>query len=203
LREVEDEARAVRAKLAAEKSKNRTANNRAKADQKRKLESDLETLDGREIVLDREFRKYSGVRMRPLGRDRFWNRYWWFDGFGSGIAGVFESTMSAGLVTRQYHLLPYATGRVFVEGAGQVGYLGHVSGMVQRARRKGEEEGWDHFVTLPQGFQGVEPGASIGQNWLNEGEWACYDSPEQVRFEWMRLMAVGGAHSVVQRQGCP
>ena len=51
--------------------------------------------------VEREFRRWQGVpRCRPLGKDRFFNRYWWFDGVG-GMSLVDQG---------------YGTGRLFVQG---------------------------------------------------------------------------------------
>ncbi len=62
------------------------------------------------------------IRVKPLGRDRFWNRYWWFDGpFG---AYPFEAvTQGHTLVPGKLQKLPvnegvlqdWASGMIFVE----------------------------------------------------------------------------------------
>ncbi|KAG0660947.1 hypothetical protein C6P46_004220 [Rhodotorula mucilaginosa] len=70
------------------------------------LEEQLRLNSERDDETEREFRRYLGVtRCRPLGRDRFHCRYWWFDGIGGmNLAGT-----GKGEVT-------YGTGRLFVQG---------------------------------------------------------------------------------------
>lgn len=87
---------AARAKQASTKQ--------AAADQRR-LEEELGKLERRLEAIERDFRKLLGVvRVKCLGKDRFFNRIWWFDGLGSsGLVG-------SGGVTQ------YGTGRVFIQG---------------------------------------------------------------------------------------
>ena len=70
------------------------------------LEEQLRLNSERDDETEREFRRYLGVtRCRPLGRDRFHCRYWWFDGIGGmNLAGT-----GKGEVT-------YGTGRLFLQG---------------------------------------------------------------------------------------
>ena len=136
--------------------------------------------------LDLNFRSHGGIiRMRPLGYDRFWNRYWWFDGYGTGLTSVQEN----GNTPRGPHgSIPYASGRLWVEGSGHQDFLGFVSGAskMMASKRKISDEvhipGWkpDAFVTLPFGYSTLKPGDAAGQNWLEDGEWACYDQPDQL-----------------------
>jgi bromodomain adjacent to zinc finger domain protein 1A len=76
----------------------------AQAEQRR-LEEELGRVDRRLESIEREFRKLLGVvRVRPLGKDRFYNRIWWFDGMGSA------SLLGSGGTVQ------YGAGRVFVQG---------------------------------------------------------------------------------------
>lgn len=76
-------------------------------------------------MIDHESRKGFGVsRFRPLGRDRFWNRYWWFDG-GLGAYPFSIVTQGIDLVIRQGTkapnegvLLSWASGLIIVEDFG-------------------------------------------------------------------------------------
>ncbi|KAF8140096.1 chromatin remodeling complex protein [Boletus edulis] len=80
----------ARAKVAAEKQ--------AQAEHLNKLERRLESIE-------RDFRKLFGaIRAKPLGKDRFHNRVWWFDGMGS------MSLLGSGGVVQ------YGTGRIFIQG---------------------------------------------------------------------------------------
>ncbi|KAF8898556.1 chromatin remodeling complex protein [Infundibulicybe gibba] len=71
----------------------------------RRLDEEVNKLERRLEGIEREFRKLLGaVRVKPLGRDRFYNRIWWFDGMGSA------SLVGSGGVAQ------YGTGRIFIQG---------------------------------------------------------------------------------------
>ncbi|KAH8927194.1 hypothetical protein BT69DRAFT_1317097 [Atractiella rhizophila] len=64
------------------------------------VEESLTVLSKKEEAWERDFRRcYHIPRTRPLGQDRFYNTYWWFDGLGGT-----EKTV------------PTATGRLMVQG---------------------------------------------------------------------------------------
>jgi bromodomain adjacent to zinc finger domain protein 1A len=71
----------------------------------RRLDEEVNKLERRLEGIEREFRKLLGaVRVKPIGRDRFYNRIWWFDGMGSA------SLLGSGGVVQ------YGTGRLFIQG---------------------------------------------------------------------------------------
>ena len=76
----------------------------AQAD-RRRLEEEVNKLERRLEGIEREFRKLLGaVRVKPLGRDRFFNRVWWFDGMGAAsLLGTGGSVQ-------------YGSGRIFLQG---------------------------------------------------------------------------------------
>lgn len=192
LRDLDDARRMERVRQAREAAKRKNAENRAKIEEKKRLDADIGKLNKRDIVLDREIRQnMAAVNLKPLGRDRFWNMYFWLDGYGSGMPAVQDYHGNQGNVR---NLLPYSTGRILVCGSGRPAYLGHVSGASARqisgkkkvvdmkALERQETDGWiaDPFVTLPLGFNGKRPGEALGDNWLAEDEWAYYETPEQI-----------------------
>lgn len=74
----------------------------------RRLDEEVNKLDRRLEGIEREFRKLLGcIRVKPLGRDRFYNRVWWFDGMGAA------SLIGSGGTVQ------YGTGRVFIQGASE------------------------------------------------------------------------------------
>jgi len=92
-------------------SKDREAARAKQASQKqalaerRRLDEEVNKLERRLEGIEREFRKLLGaVRVKPLGRDRFFNRIWWFDGLGAA------SLVGSGGNTQ------YGTGRIFIQG---------------------------------------------------------------------------------------
>ena len=71
----------------------------------RRLDEEVNKIERRLEGIEREFRRLlGGVRVKPLGRDRFFNRIWWFDGLGS-----------ASLVGSGGTAL-YGSGRLFIQG---------------------------------------------------------------------------------------
>lgn len=86
---------AARAKLAQQKH--------ALAEHRR-LDEEVSKLERRLENIEREFRQHvGGVRAKPLGKDRFYNRIWWFDGLGCTAAN-------------NPALGQYGTGRLFIQG---------------------------------------------------------------------------------------
>ncbi|KAA1468659.1 hypothetical protein DENSPDRAFT_857445 [Dentipellis sp. KUC8613] len=96
----------------------------------RRLDEEVNKLERRLEGIEREFRKLLGsIRVKPLGRDRFYNRIWWFDGMGSAsLVG------SGGMVQ-------YGTGRIFLQGPSEFDQeiLDRRDGGELRARRLQEE----------------------------------------------------------------
>lgn len=75
----------------------------------RRLDEEVNKLERRLEAIEREFRKLLGaVRVKPLGKDRFHNRIWWFDGMGSA------SLLGSGGVVQ------YGTGRIFIQGPSEM-----------------------------------------------------------------------------------
>jgi bromodomain adjacent to zinc finger domain protein 1A len=75
----------------------------------RRLDEEVAKLDRRLEGIEREFRKLLGsIRVRCIGKDRFHNRIWWFDGLGSA------SLIGSGNVSL------YGAGRLFIQGPSEV-----------------------------------------------------------------------------------
>lgn len=108
--------------------------------------------------MEREFRRWQGVsRCRPLGKDRFFCRYWWFDGVGGMELVSSAAGQGAGVV--------YGAGRLFVQGPSQDEWdyicgktgLGHEGTYQKRLSEEGGEKA----------ILGVE-------------EWGFYEEEEEV-----------------------
>lgn len=113
----------------------RQANEKQKLAEHRRLDEEVNKLERRLEGIEREFRKLLGaIRVKPLGRDRFYNRIWWFDGMGS------TSLIGSG------GSIQYGTGRIFVQGPSEfdIEVLERREGDV-KARRL-EEEGEDGML---------------------------------------------------------
>ncbi|KAG6879398.1 hypothetical protein C0992_003015 [Termitomyces sp. T32_za158] len=124
----------------------------------RRLDEEVNKLERRLEGIEREFRKLLGaVRVKPLGKDRFYNRVWWFDGMGSA------SLVGSGGVAQ------YGTGRLFIQGPSEFDreLLDQRKDEDIEGRRK-EEEGEDGV--LGPGEWGVYSDVEELEeyvNWLN------------------------------------
>ena len=104
----------------------------------KRIEDGLLSVQQRDEVTEREFRRHQQVmRVRPLGKDRFFNRYWYFDGIG---------TMEL-LDEEENHV--YGTGCLFVQGPSEqdrmlacelIGTDGEEGLKARRLREEGAEE---------------------------------------------------------------
>ncbi|KAH9857859.1 chromatin remodeling complex protein [Lenzites betulinus] len=105
--------------------------------ERRRLEEEVNKLERRLEGIEREFRKLLGsVRVKPLGRDRFYNRVWWFDGMGAA------SLIGSGGTVQ------YGTGRIFLQGPSEfdVEVLRRREENVDARRR--EEEGEEGMLDV-------------------------------------------------------
>lgn len=155
-RDAEAAVREAQSAKDREGAKAKRQEGKATAEEKRRLQEEQERLYGSLEELDREFRRqYYYPRMSPIGQDRFGNRFWWFDGVGSASL----SDALGGVI--------YGTGRVYVQG-----------GSTRELEARAEESEMDLDELREK--RSIEETA---EGFLNEGEWAVYETPEQVRFE--------------------
>lgn len=139
---------------AIERAKNASAK-QAQAEHRR-LDEEDNKLERRMESMEREFRKWSGVvRLKPLGKDRFHNRYWWFDGVGSS-----SLIASGGTVV-------YGTGRLFMQGPTEADH--------HAMERKQEEDPSFDLAERRHDQEGAEGMLAIDA-------WGYYTEPEQVNF---------------------
>ncbi|CAE6480790.1 unnamed protein product [Rhizoctonia solani] len=133
----------------------------AHIDEAAKLEKQL-------AEIEREFRQLLGAtRMKPLGKDRFHNRLWWFDGIaGVGMGGkVSEGKGNKGkgrAVEKEREREAQGVGRIFLQGPEKGEWEFVMNGRDERAvrARRIAEEGEEYM--------------------LEPGEWAMYAEPEQI-----------------------
>ncbi|KAH9486764.1 Imitation switch two complex protein 1 [Psilocybe cubensis] len=140
-------------------SKEREAARAKQASQKqaiaehRRLDEEVNKLERRLEGIEREFRKLLGaVRVKPLGRDRFYNRIWWFDGMGSA------SLVGSGGIAL------YGTGRLFIQGPSEFD--------LQQLEKKALEdnEDIDQRRREEEGEEGM----------LKSSDWAAYTELEEI-----------------------
>lgn len=118
----------------------------------RRLDEEVNKLERRLEAIEREFRKLlGGVRVKPMGKDRFYNRIWWFDGLGSG------SLVASGGATQ------YGAGRIFIQGPSE-------SDLDLMMRRVGDDVPLQTRRLEEEGEEGI----------LGPGDWAVYSDMEEV-----------------------
>ena len=119
--------------------------------ERRRLDEEVKKLERRLESIEREFRKLLGVvRVKPLGRDRFYNRVWWFDGCGT------SSLLGSGGAVQ------YGTGRIFVQGPSEFDQ--------EILNRREAEDGIIARRMDEEGFDGM----------LKSHEWAVYSELDEV-----------------------
>ncbi|KAM5446467.1 putative dolichyl-P-Glc:Glc1Man9GlcNAc2-PP-dolichol alpha-1,3-glucosyltransferase [Microsporum audouinii] len=137
--------------------------------------SKVASIESEIAVLDNDLREADCPRTRVLGKDRFWNRYYWFERNGMPYEGLPDSSTAAA---------SYANGRLWVQGPDEMEREGFIDvpeevsqEYMQRfgttvAKRKRAEEG--------------SPGVSSAQ------EWGYYDTPEDLDklMEWLDTRGV-------------
>lgn len=114
-------------------------------------------------VIDNDLREADCPRTRCLGKDRFWNRYYWFERNGMPYAGLpNSSTADAG----------YANGCLWVQGPDPLereGYIDMPSAWQAEYRKQFD-------VTVPERKRAEEGATSV----FDAKEWAYYDDAESV-----------------------
>lgn len=162
-KKLQDAARVVELAKARSEAKAKSAE-RKQADRVRtEVEDQLKANSKKDDWVEREFRRYQGVaRCRPLGKDRFFNRYWWFDGVGG-----------MNLVGQNNSIL-YGTGRLFVQGPTEDEYelaMQKEGGKLRLEERRKREE--------------VE-----SRSILNVDEWAFYENEDEVSSDSTSVLVI-------------
>ena len=161
-----DEERERKEKAEADKAKKPTKQAKKLEKVLKKIDDVMERIKDCEeevAILDNDLRESDCPRTKVLGKDRFWNRYYWFERNAMPYAGLpSSSTANAG----------YANGRLWVQGPDKL-----------------EREG---FIELNDDEQAKYRSAfGIGvtdRKMIEEGqthtftayEWAYYDEPDQL-----------------------
>ena len=153
-----------------EAAKARSQELRQKAEERRKLEEEDRALRKKEEQLEKDMRKYTTLRIRPLGKDRFYNRYHYLDNIGT------SST--------------YGTGRLYVQGPSDVDIQ-----MIRERDRPYEEPeqpwgrgGGQWFILALMKAQSLDEESEWLEQRLNipsdaepsRSWWRCYTEPEEV-----------------------
>ena len=128
-----------------------------------KKEKDIIDGEQRLIDLEEQLRMHACHRTKVLGRDRFWNRYYWFERNGMPLAGS-ETSSTAGN--------GYANGRIWVQGPDVLERAGFIDLPPEEIQQYSLA-----FGMSVQERQNIEHGPTQLQSaW----DWAYYDTPEDL-----------------------
>jgi len=154
-------AKAVRDQADARAKKNES---KVLITEKKRLTDELDALKAKLRSLEFDFRSHLfTLRTKPFGYDRFGNKVWWLDGLGSAPLYGDNGKVVLG------------TARLYLQGVEEsdAEYL-------ELRSVSGEDYG-------PPGSEEVEErrGLEEGEGRLGPGEWAVYETPDQVRLSFL------------------
>lgn len=121
-------------------------------------------------VIDNDLREADCARTRVLGKDRFWNRYYWFERNGMPYAGLPDSsTAESG----------YANGCIWVQGPDDLEREGYIDlGADMQTSYKAQFD-----MTVPERKAKEEGPTSV----YNARQWGYIDDPKDVKklIDWL------------------
>ncbi|EST08685.1 DDT domain protein [Kalmanozyma brasiliensis GHG001] len=176
-KQAQEAARRVEEAKAREAHKAKLAENKVLTAQRRKLEDEDTKLARRDETIERDYRRLIlASRMTPLGRDRFGDKYWWFDGVGS------SSVLTAS------DKPTYQTGRLFVQGATQSETLLLIPDPPVPAPKPSPYAHLFHQPVTLDLITSRKESELTPSGTLAESEWAVYSDPNEIEqlFAWLR-----------------
>lgn len=123
--------------------------------------------------IDNDLREADCPRMKMMGFDRFWNRYWWFERNGMPFAGLPDSsTADSG----------YANGRLWIQGLGDAEREGFIEAHVDNPDLDLYFPG-RKVLPMPERKQIEEGNTSL----TGPTQWGFYSTPAQfdALFTWL------------------
>ncbi|KAK5050601.1 hypothetical protein LTR84_003883 [Exophiala bonariae] len=115
------------------------------------------------LVVDGDLREADCPRTRSLGKDRFCNRYWWFERNAMPYGGLPDSsTADAG----------YANGRIWVQGPDDMEYKGFID-----VNADEKSAYYRRFQMSPAERKKMEEGST---SLRNAQEWAFFETAEEL-----------------------
>lgn len=127
------------------------------------IQSRIAGLEDQIAECDADLREANVQRTKVLGKDRFCNRYYWFERNGQPFGGIpSSSTASYG----------YANGRIWVQGPDPM----ESEGFIERTKEDQAEYRNRFGSTVPERRQ-QEEGATILRN---AHQWGFYDDPDRL-----------------------
>jgi len=164
-----DEDNARREKERAEKAEAAKQQNK-QSKEFRKILHDIDVLKERVAEheakiqeCDADLREANVQRTKVLGKDRYCNRYYWFERNGQPFGGLPRSSTAG---------YGYANGRIWVQGPDQM----EAEGFIQRSPEEQKEYRARFSMTVPERRK-IEEGDTILQD---AQEWGLIDDPERL-----------------------
>ncbi|GAA5898704.1 uncharacterized protein JCM6883_003396 [Sporobolomyces salmoneus] len=129
------------------------------------LDEQIEENALEEEFVDIQFRRYQGVlKCRPIGKDRFHCRYWWFDGIGG---------MEISKAKDDGSRVPYSTGKIFVQGPNELDWQ-----VVADSKAEGNDGPSKQQSLLERRIR--EEVVDKEEALVGIGEWGYYETPEEI-----------------------
>ncbi|GMK57836.1 hypothetical protein CspeluHIS016_0406700 [Cutaneotrichosporon spelunceum] len=166
-REAEEAMKAAAAAKERQEVKAARAEARQLAADRKRLEDEETALEIKLHEIERDFRRHLyTLRARPLGVDRWHNRVWWLDGLGSA------PLLNDGKVL-------WGTGRLYIQGAEDLDIELSRRGLPHATQGLGVEKSAAEIAS--------KRATEEGEAKLAPGEWAVYDTPEQLQqfYNWL------------------
>ncbi|CAO3677569.1 unnamed protein product [Umbelopsis ramanniana] len=162
---------------------------RMKAEQRRKLDESERQHHKKLEQIEKDMRKYATLRVRPLGRDRFFNKYYYFDNIGGscmhGTGRLYVQSPSDAdidVLTSRNELETNEVGEL------PCGRGGGIDFVVQLMRAQGlsKEAEW-----LLRKSTALGPNLETNQDGYLD-RWYCYTEPEEIDalLKWMNPQGV-------------
>lgn len=164
-----DEEKTKREKEKAEKAEAASKANKQSREFKKVLhdiqdaKNRIDDAEAKIVECDSDLREANVQRTKVLGKDRYCNRYYWFERNGMPFGGLPRSS------TAEYG---YANGRIWVQGPDTM----ESDGFIQRTPEEQREYRMRFGITVPQRRKQEEGNSSL----LDANEWGYFDDAESV-----------------------
>ncbi|KAK4146258.1 uncharacterized protein C8A04DRAFT_9978 [Dichotomopilus funicola] len=128
-----------------------------------KKEEEIAECEREIAVIDNDLREADCPRTRVLGKDRFWNRYYWFERNGMPYGGLPDSSTASA---------DYANGCLWVQGPDEI----EREGYIDMSPEYQDEYVAKFNTTVPERKKREEGATSV----YNACQWGYYSEPEDV-----------------------
>ncbi|KAI7869325.1 ATP-utilizing chromatin assembly and remodelling N-terminal-domain-containing protein [Spinellus fusiger] len=163
-----------------EEAKARQLEQKARSDERKKLDEDERLLYKKEEQVERDLRKFCTLRIKSLGRDKFYNRYYYLDHIGGGIShGTGRLYVQSPSDTDKLLLLERNHPSMDKHHTLPCGRGGGIDFVSQLMRKQGLEK---ECELLTQSLESMSSLGSDTQEW-----WWVYQEPEELEnlLEWL------------------